>query len=141
LCLGCFLCALLSKTVACSLPAAILLLQWWKRGRVEKRDVLYAAPLFLLGFALAFYTVVFERHQVGAQGDEWTWSFVERVLIAGRAVWFYAGKLVWPANLTFIYSQWDIRASSWSPYLFPGAAAGIVTIAWSYRSKWGRGPA
>src|SRR5581483_11600053 len=32
-----FLCALLSKTVTASLPAAFLLLVWWKEGRVTRR--------------------------------------------------------------------------------------------------------
>jgi hypothetical protein len=34
-----FVCAMLSKTVAASLPAAMLLVTWWKRGRIEWRDV------------------------------------------------------------------------------------------------------
>ncbi len=44
-----FLCALLSKTVTCTLPAALTLLVWWKAGRIEKRDVVALAPLFVLG--------------------------------------------------------------------------------------------
>lgn len=42
-----FFAALLSKMVACTLPAALLLLIWWKRGRVGTRDVRRLAPFFL----------------------------------------------------------------------------------------------
>ena len=36
---GLFLFALLSKTVTSTLPAAVLLVIWWKRGRIAWRDV------------------------------------------------------------------------------------------------------
>ncbi len=32
---------------------------------------------------------------------------MERVLLAGRAFWFYLGKLLWPADLVFFYPRWD----------------------------------
>ena len=48
-------------------------------------------------------TVWLEKHHVGARGEECALMFVDRCCIAGRALWFYAGKLVWPYPLTFIY--------------------------------------
>jgi hypothetical protein len=97
--LALFLCALLAKTVACTLPAALLLTLWWKRGRVAGRDALTLLPFFALGIGLGLVTVWLERSEVGASGAAWDLSFPERFLIAGRAVWFYLGKLVWPAPL------------------------------------------
>jgi protein O-mannosyl-transferase len=138
--LGCFLFALFSKTVACSLPAALLLLRWWKGSRLELRDWLYTAPMFGLGLALAANTTMLERYQVGARGDEWAWTPVERLLIAGRASWFYVSKLAWPSNLTFIYPQWAIDASAWWQYLFPLGALAVLLIAWHVRLVAGRGP-
>jgi len=137
---GCFICALLSKTVTFSLPFTILLLQWWRNRRLEKRDLLYTAPLFVAGFPFAVQTVILERYQVGAKGDEWAWTFVERVLIAGRALWFYAWSLLWPTNLMFIYPQWEIRADLWWQYLFPAAAVAALGLAWFFRYSISRGP-
>jgi tetratricopeptide (TPR) repeat protein len=135
-----FLAALLSKTVTCSLPAALLLLVWWKTGRVEKRDALPLAPLFILGAALGAATVWMEKQNVGATGAEWTLSFVQRCLVAGRALWFYAGKLVWPRQLTFIYPRWEIDASLAWQYLFPVAAVVVLIALWRLRTRLGRGP-
>src|SRR3984957_17266543 len=46
-----FVCALLSKTVACSLPAALLLMRWWKKPRLERSDVLPTIPFFIVGLS------------------------------------------------------------------------------------------
>jgi len=135
-----FVAALLSKTVTCSLPAALLLARWWKHGRITRRDLLATAPLFALGMALGLHTVFLEKYHVGASGADWHWSALERVLIAGRAVWFYVGKLVWPAPLTFIYPQWQIRAGSGWQYGLPFAAVAVVLTLYSLRQRLGRGP-
>src|SRR5262249_11106964 len=87
-----FFAALLSKTVTCSLPAAVLVVHWWKTGRLRLNDVLPLAPFFAIGAGLGLGTAWLERHRVGALGAEWSQSFLERCLIAGRAVWFYAAK-------------------------------------------------
>jgi protein O-mannosyl-transferase len=135
-----FICALFSKTVTASLPAALLLMMWWKRGRVAGRDVWPLVPFFVAGAALALVTAWLERTHVGASGPDWALSVLDRCLIAGRALWFYAGKLLWPANLTFIYPRWQVDPGVWWQWLFPLTAAVMVTILWSLRERIGRGP-
>ena len=134
------LAALLSKTVACSLPAALVLVIWWKRGRVTQKDWIGLVPMFVVGAAFAFFTVHWEREWVRAVGPEWDYSLVDRVLIAGRAVWFYASKLVLPVNLAFIYPKWTINPHQLWQWAFPvGVLVAIATL-WFMRDRWGRGP-
>jgi tetratricopeptide (TPR) repeat protein len=135
-----FLCALLSKTTTCSLPAVLLLLVWWKAGRIERRDILTLAPLFILGVAGGVMTSWMEKHYAGVSGTGWSLSFVQRCLVAGRALWFYARKLFWPRNLTFIYPRWEIDASVAWQYFFPLAAVVVLIALWLLRSRIGRGP-
>jgi Flp pilus assembly protein TadD len=135
-----FLFALLSKTVTCSLPAALLLVIWWKRGRVAMRDIRPLLPFFGMGAGLGLVTAWLERTQVGAQGPEWAFSFSDRWLIAGRALWFYAGKLCWPTDLMFIYPRWQINAGEWWQWIFPAAALMVVVALWCLRGRIGRGP-
>ena len=52
-----FLCALLSKTVTSSLPAAILLVLWWQRDRIRWRHIFPLIPFFVVGVALGLTTV------------------------------------------------------------------------------------
>ena len=140
LALVCFIAALLSKTVTCSLPAALLLVMWWKHGRVTWRDAVPLLPWFALGVVLGLHTAWMEKHTVGAQGDDWALSFWERVLIAGRALWFYAGKLVWPSDLTFVYPRWVVSTRVWWQWLYPAAALAVVCGLWWRLAHWGRGP-
>jgi len=136
-----FLGALLSKTVTSSLPAALLLITWWKRGRIGwKRDVLPLVPFFVVGLALGLHTAYLERTHVGATGPLWDFTFVERTLIAGRAVVFYASKLAWPHPLIFIYPRWTIDTGAAWQYVFPVVAALAVLVPWAYRKRIGRGP-
>jgi len=89
---------------------------------------------------LALTTVWLEKHHVGAQGEEWGFSFVERCLIAGRALWFYAGKLFWPHKLIFIYPRWQIDAGVWWQYPFPLAAVVVFIALWLFRRQIGKAP-
>ena len=134
-----FVCAVLSKTVTCSLPAALLLVIWWKAGKITRRDILLTAPMFITGLALAVVTMHMER-RAGAVGQDWLLSPIERCLVAGHALWFYAGKLVWPRSLTFIYPRWHIDGHAASQYAFPVAALMVIAALWSLRSRIGRGP-
>lgn len=135
-----FALALLSKTITATLPAAILLLIWWKRGRISANELLAVLPLFALGAAAGLGTAWLEKHHVGASGNPWSFTLAERFLIAGSAVWFYAAKLVWPAHLTFIYPRWTFPAGAWAPYLFPVDAVLVVAVLWFFRAQFGRGP-
>lgn len=135
-----FVASLLAKSVTCVLPAVILLLVWWKRGRVRRRDVLPLVPFLAVGLALGLLTAWMERSHVGAVGDTWNLSPAERVLVAGRALWFYATKLVWPAELTFIYPRWTIDAGAPLQYAWPLGALAAIVVLWRIRDRIGRGP-
>ena len=137
-----FLAAFLAKATAFSLPAVILLICWWKRGRIRwQADVLPSLPFFAAAIGLGLVTASIEKNLVGASGSGWAFSFPERCLIAGRAFWFYIGKLVWPANLCFLYPRWRLDPGSLQQWIYPLTAAGALLGVWLARARIGRGPA
>lgn len=132
----CFVLAMFAKTVACTAPCAMLLVIWWKRGgRIVARDWLRAAPFVVVGAMLGLITAYMERWQIGAAGAGFDLSPLDRVLIAGRAVWFYAAKLFWPRPLIFAYLRWHIDAHQAWQWLFPLSALGVIVAAWSLRRR------
>lgn len=132
--------ALLSKTAALTLPAAILLLIWWKRGRIARRDVLLVAPFFAIGLALGMVTNWVERTYCGASGALWDLSAIQRVLVAGRALCFYAAKIAMPVHLSFNYGRWTIDPGLWWWFLYPLAVLAVLGSLWILRGRIGRGP-
>ncbi len=134
-----FLCALLSKTVTCTLPVILLLVVWWKHDRIAWADFRALLPFFLLGIAFGLVTIRVESHEVRALGQEWDRSLVDRCLIAGQGLWFYLYKLVWPRQLSFIYTRWQIDTHAWQQYLYPLAAIVGVALTWIARGRMGKG--
>ena len=132
-----FAAGLLSKSVVVTLPLALLLVQWWRGGRVTRLDLLRVAPLLVLGAAVAAADLAFYR---GREELELGYTLAERMLIAGRALWFYAGKLVWPLELAVIYPLWEIDAGSLAGWGYVMAAAGLALALWLLRGRIGRGP-
>jgi len=136
-----FLGADLAKATAFAFPAVVLLLCWWKRGRLRWRaDVLPTLPFFAVSIGLGLVTSWLERTHVGAKGPDWEISFAERCLVAGRALWFYVGKLLWPADLCFIYPRWAPEARSLAGWLWPLAVLVALASLWLLRRRIGRGP-
>jgi protein O-mannosyl-transferase len=132
--------AVLSKTVAGSLPAALLLILWWRSGQLPWRHVLPLLPMLIFAAVMGRFTAHMEATVVGAVGPDWDFTFIERCLIAGRAAWFYAYKLLLPVNLIFIYPRWNIDQSGAWQYLFPLMAALVVVGLFFLRHRLGRGP-
>lgn len=133
--LGLFVLSLLCKTVTATLPAALLVVLWWKRGRLDRRDVVPLLPWFAIGAAMGLFTSWVERHYVGAQGDNFDLPWLERGLVAGRALWFYLGQIVWPLNLNFVYPRWTPDATVPGQWLFPLGALALAAGLWALRRR------
>jgi Flp pilus assembly protein TadD len=131
--------ALAAKTTACTLPAALLLILWLKKIPIHWQRTAQAAPFLALGIGMGLVTVWWERNKIGTQGAMFDIGPLERLLIASRALWFYAGKLIWPVNLTFSYPRWAIQPNNPIAYLWLLATAGLGGILWWARKWVGRG--
>ncbi len=132
-----FILGLMSKSVVAMLPVSLLAVVWWKRGTVAwKKDVVPLAPFFALGIAAGLFTAWVE-HRFIISGDArvFAFTFIERCLIAGRAFWFYLGKIVWPADLVFVYPRWNIDSAVWWQYLFPASVPMLAGFLWFMRRR------
>jgi protein O-mannosyl-transferase len=137
-----FVAALLSKTVTATLPAALLVILWWKKsGKLNwKLDFPPLVPWFAIGACAGLFTAWMEKTFIGAQGADFALTLTQRFLLAGRVICFYAGKLIWPANLMFTYPHWTINTSDWRQYLFLAVVLGVGVGLLLIAARGHRGP-
>ena len=138
--LALFALALFSKTTACTLPAALLLILWFKRVPITAKRWLQLAPYVLLGLAMGLLTVWWEHYHQGTGQMDFGLGPIQRIVIASRALWFYLGKLIWPVDLAFSYTAWKIDITAPRQYLWLSACLIVTGGMWFYRRRIGRGP-
>ena len=135
--LGLFAAAMLSKSAAVTLPVAFAILLWWKQGRLTWGDASRIAPFFLVALGIALADLAYY-----ASGREFPFDYgpVERTLIAARALWYYAGKLVWPTDLAVIGPLWNVETGDPLAWGYLIAAMALGALLWIGRHWVGRGP-
>lgn len=137
---GLFVASLLCKTVTITLIGVVLVISWWKTGRLSSRDFVGVAPLLCIGLPLALGTAILEKRHVGAVGVEWAMTAADRFVLAGRAIVFYFTKLLWPTPLLFFYPRWEVSAAAAWQWVFSLAVVAALSGLWIARDRLGRGP-
>lgn len=141
LALAAYLLALFAKTTACTLPAALVLVLWLRGRRFAWFRVWQIVPFLFIGVGMGALTVWWEGH-LGNFNQEFdvVLSPLQRLLLAARALWFYAAKLAWPVDLTFSYPRWEINPAQPSQYLPVAGCLVLAVLLWTCRKQVGRRP-
>src|SRR5881227_3349198 len=130
--------ALSAKATACTLPAALFLILWLQKKRIDWPRVLQLVPFVVLGLTLGLIAVWWERYHVGTRGTMFALGPLERLIVATHAAWFYLGKLFWPTKLTFIYPQWTIAPDNPLAYIWLVAGTALWAAIYFARRYVGR---
>ncbi len=133
-----FAAALASKPSTVTLPLVLLLLVWWQRC-LARRDLWRVTPFVALSAGMSLLTIAEQQRHMAGSGYQWTLSVAERLVLMGRNLWFYAGKLVWPMDVTFVYPRWEITVATWGAWLPLAGAMAVGIILWRLRAReWAR---
>jgi protein O-mannosyl-transferase len=131
-----FAAAILTKSVTVTLPAVLLVLLWWREGRLERRDLARLLPWLLAGVVMGSVTAWVERTYIGANGASFTLTAASKAALAGRIACFYAKTWAWPRGLLFVYPRWSMVGA---PGEWIGTVAVIAVIglglAWRGRNR------
>ncbi len=131
--------ALFSKTTACTLPAALVLVLWMRYQKITLTRILQLLPFVVIGIAMGLVSVWWEKHlgnyavESGAE-----YGLLHRLLIASRALWFYASKVILPFNLAFSYPKWQINPLELKQYVWIAGCVAAGAVLWLKRHVVGR---
>ncbi|MBN2018944.1 MAG: tetratricopeptide repeat protein [Sedimentisphaerales bacterium] len=131
--------ALFSKATACTLPIALILILWFKGIPFTIRRLEQIIPYIAMGIGIAILVMWWEKHHQGTGFVDLGLTPADKLIIAGRALWFYLAKVFWPVNLTFSYPRWQIDTDSIAQYARPAGFCLLIICAWLLRKRLGRG--
>ena len=103
-----FVAAMLSKTSAVMFPAVLLLYAWWRRGRIDRKDLKASAPFFAVSLALGLATIWLQQHRTIGAAVVPMGGFLSRLAGAGVSAAFYFEKFVIPVGLSPVYGRWAV---------------------------------
>lgn len=102
-----FTCGLMSKPIVVTLPAILILLDYWPLKRFERRQgglilwqVKEKISLFALSACFSLLTI-FAQPKLPIEG--WPFSLASRLINALLTFFIYLKKMVWPVDLAILY--------------------------------------
>jgi tetratricopeptide (TPR) repeat protein len=131
--LGLFLLALLSKPMAVTLPAVLLILDWHPLGRVRSFRTVWAVvveklPFIALSIASSVITIAAQRSG-GAVSSLDVVPLSTRLLVAAKALAAYLGKMLLPLDLIPFYPYpRNVSLASWEYLLAFGLVCGVTAV-------------
>ncbi len=142
LALGFFLVAMLCKITMAPFPLVILLYAWWKRGRVDRRDLQRAAPFLVISLILSAMTwlagIQYANLHPFHPAPMPDIGLLSRMALMGMTLSFYCGLFFWPVEPLQFYPRWAVDPPSFLQFLPWLAAAAVFILLWSKRRTWGR---
>ncbi len=96
-----FLASLLSKSMAITLPAILLLIYFYQKQKLDKNILIKSVPFFILSVIfglLALYTQSQKAMEIAMKT-----GVVDRIFLVFYAIWLYIEKLILPVNLAGIH--------------------------------------
>ncbi len=133
-----YVAAMLSKSMAVSLPLALLIGQWLMQGRIVLHDLLRLLPFFGIGFGVTLGDFLY--YNSGEADPFFDHSPGERLLLAAQALCFYLGKLLWPTEFIPIYPHWETGSANPLAWLCLLGIATVFATLLALRQRIGRGP-
>ncbi len=114
-----FILAMASKRAAATLPAAIVVVEWARGRRLDRRFWSTLAPYVAVALAGAIGLVL--RVPEGVHGP----ALPMRLALACRALWFYMLSFFWPAGVMPVYPHWSLEEIGGETVVAVAATVGV----------------
>jgi hypothetical protein len=127
-----FVLALLSKPMAVSLPAVLLILDWYPFERIQSQKTLFSAlvekvPFLILSVGLSIVTILAQSSEGGMNLTN-QFPLPGRLIVAGKSIIVYLWMMLLPLDLTPFY-PYPHKISFLSPgFIIPSLLALGITV-------------
>jgi tetratricopeptide (TPR) repeat protein len=130
----CFTAAMLCKTSVVLFPFFLLVLAFWRRGRIGAGDLSAAAPFFGVSLVLGIVALKFQwERAMGLAAGPGGWRPMWGQ--AGWSILAYLRSSVLPMDLAPVYAPFGPSLPGSLPWLMIGA---VMAVFWIRRKAWGR---
>ncbi len=134
-----FIASLLGKGSAAVLPGVLALVSYWIRP-LRQSDLYRFAPFIAIAVAFSCINVWFQTHGLDIViRSGVTWG--DRMILAGRAIWFYLYKALVPVGLTPFYPMWKTSeggALRYAPIAAVLVVSGVLVFFQRKKISWAR---
>ena len=121
-----FLLALLSKSMVVTLPCALLLIVWYREGKIKWIDVIKTVPFWVVGLIYSLADMQFSR---SFDTTHFPFSMGERVILASKSLWLYLLKVLVPYPLMTFYPFWNLSVTSVMNWILVGGLGLLLVLA------------
>jgi len=133
--IGLFIVACLAKSAAVTLPLTLLVLDWWLKRPINRRNILEKAPFFALSLVFGVATI-FTRTKAGFADTPADFNLLDRALMVNHTILFYWTKLLAPLGLSIWYPFVKAQGAwPWTYYAAPVVLLVLIGLAWRSRLK------
>jgi len=132
-----FLCSLLAKPVAVTLPIVLLLIDYFEKQKLDKSAFLTKVPLFAMSVAFGIKSMMDQKAFGSLTTENLAFDTVERIALGGYAFITYLWKAILPVGLSnfYPYPPKDGGHIASVYYLYPVAALAILACLWIFRKN------
>ena len=116
-----FICALLSKSMAVTLPVVLILFDWFYSRKFSINQIIEKIPFFALSILFGIIAIISQKASGAVNKNILNTNIADRFFMLNYSVSFYLTKLVAPFRLSAIHS-FPIKATGYLPieyYLSP----------------------
>jgi len=128
-----FILSCLSKGMAVTLPAALLITDLWKTGQWKKIQTYKLLPFIFIGLGFGILAV-YAQQKGGNVREDNILDFIDQIRIAGWGVWFYLSRSFVPVDLN-VYYPYPLLTENGLPLRFTFAFLGtgiLLTLAFVF---------
>jgi len=128
-----FVCSLLSKPVAVSLPLVLLLIDYWEEEKLKPSVLINKIPFVLIAVILGLLSLKTQASAGSLATASTGYSMIERALLGFYSLVTYLWKAIIPVHLRIFY-PYPGKPGSLSPilYLYPFLVLGLLGLIWKY---------